>query len=335
MKVLLTGGAGYIGAVTARALERAGHVPLILDSLLTGPREFVGSRPLYEGDIADRDLVSQVLEEHPDTECAIHMAARVVVPESVRDPYAYYRDNVSKSIELFDQLRACGLHRVVFSSSASIYAAPVDGFEVDESSALNPTSPYARTKSMIEQVLEDMTAATELRAIVLRYFNPIGSDPDRSVGVYAREPTHVMGQLTMAALGQLDHFTLTGDDWPTRDGTGVRDYVHVWDLAQAHVAAVERFDEVIARDDSPSTVINVGTGSSVTVQELITEFEGVFGRDVPVKVGPRRPGDTVGAFANVDRAKQLLGWSAELTLADGISSALEWAARREAVLGYP
>src|SRR4051795_11680869 len=201
MKVLVTGGAGYIGSTTAKALEQAGHIPVILDSLLTGPKVFVRDRIFYEGDIADRALVARVVEEHPDIEATIHMAARIVVPESVALPYEYYRDNVAKSLELFDQLEKVGKPRVLFSSSASLYAVKPD-FEVTEDDPLDPTSPYARTKRMIEQVLGDIAAATELRAIVLRYFNPIGSDPDLESGIYAKEPSHVLGQLVMAARGQ-------------------------------------------------------------------------------------------------------------------------------------
>ncbi len=208
------------------------------------------------------------------------MAARIVVPESVAQPYEYYRDNVAKSLELFDQLEQLGKPRVLFSSSASLYAVKPD-FEVTEADPLAPGSPYARTKRMMEQVLEDMAAATELRAIILRYFNPIGSDPDLESGIYAKEPSHVLGQLVMAARGQKDAFTITGTDNPTRDGTGIRDYVHVWDLARAHVRAVEKFDEVLAAAGEPSVVINIGTGSGVTVRELIVAFEKVFGQQGP------------------------------------------------------
>jgi UDP-glucose 4-epimerase len=333
VKVLITGGAGYIGSTTAKALERAGHTPVVLDSLLTGPHAFVRDRIFYEGDIADRDLIARVVEEHPDLEATIHMAARIVVPESVEQPYEYYRDNVAKSLELFDQLEKLGKPRVLFSSSASLYATK-DSFEVTEQDPLDPPSPYARTKRMMEQVLEDLAAATELRAIILRYFNPIGSDPELESGIYAKEPSHVLGQLVMAARGQKDSFTITGTDHPTRDGTGIRDYIHVWDVAQAHVRAVEVFDEVLEHVQAPSVVINIGTGSGVTVRELVTAFEKVFGREVPITEAPPRPGDAVGAYANVDRARELLGWRSELSLEDAISSALAWAEKRQEILGY-
>ena len=334
MKVLVTGGAGYIGSTTAKALEEAGHEPIILDSLLTGPLVFVGDRTFYEGDIADRELIARVVADHPDLHATIHMAARISVPESVEMPYEYYRDNVAKSLELFAALSAHGKNRVLFSSSASLYAAPAEGFEVREDDALDPPSPYARTKRMMEQILEDMAGATELRALILRYFNPIGSDPDLESGVYAREPSHVLGQLVLAATGQRDAFAVTGTDHPTKDGTGVRDYLHVWDLAQAHVAAVERFDDALAALGTTSSVINIGTGEGVTVRELLSTFEKVFGQTVPTVDAPPRPGDAVGAFANVEKAAEVLGWRSTLSLADGITSALAWNARREEVLGY-
>jgi UDP-glucose 4-epimerase len=333
MKVLVTGGAGYIGSVTAKALEQAGHVPVILDSLLTGPQAFVRDRIFYEGDIADRALLGRIVEEHPDLDATIHMAARIVVPESVALPYEYYRNNVAKSLELFDQLEGLGKPRVLFSSSASLYAVK-DDFEVTEADPLAPGSPYARTKRMTEEILQDMSAATELRAIILRYFNPIGSDPDLESGIYAKEPSHVLGQLVMAARGQKDAFTITGTDNPTRDGTGIRDYIHVWDLARAHVRAVERFDEVIAAAGAPSVVINIGTGSGVTVRELIVAFEKVFGSPVPTREAAGRPGDVPGAFANVDRAHELLGWRSELSLEEAIASALAWGEKRQEILGY-
>jgi UDP-glucose 4-epimerase len=333
MKVLITGGAGFIGSTTAKALEEAGHTPVILDSLLNGPLAFVRDRIFYEGDIADRDLLARVFDEHPEIEATIHMAARIKVPESVEQPYEYYRDNVAKSLELFDQLDALGQPRVLFSSSASLYALK-DEFEVVETDPLAPTSPYARTKLMMEMVLQDMAAATDLRAIILRYFNPIGSDPDLESGIYDKEPSHVLGQLVMAARGQKDHFTITGTDHPTRDGTGIRDYVHVWDLARAHVAAVEQFDKVLAAEGAPSAVINVGTGAGVTVRELIAAFEKVYGKKVPVEEAPPRPGDAVGAFANVDKAREVLGWTSSLSLVDAIDAALKWGDKRRSVLGY-
>ena len=334
MKILVTGGAGYIGSTTALALEQAGHTPVILDSLLTGPRQFVGDRIFYEGDVADRALVRRVVDEHPDIDCTVHMAARIIVPESMAQPYEYYRDNVAKSLELFDELNALGKPRVLFSSSASVYAMPENGFEVTEDSPVAPTSPYARTKKMMEDVLRDIASATDLRAVILRYFNPIGSDPDLTTGIYVREPSHVLGQLVLTAQGLKPAFTITGVDHPTRDGTGIRDYIHVWDLAKAHVAAVEGFDQALAKAEAPSVTLNVGTGSGVTVRELVAAFEEVYGAKVPVQEAPPRPGDAVGAYANVDRSADFLGWRAEASLGEAIDTALAWGRKRKSILGY-
>ncbi|NYJ02827.1 UDP-glucose 4-epimerase [Nocardioides thalensis] len=333
MKVLVTGGAGYIGSVTAKALEEAGHTPVILDSLLSGPRGFVRDRIFYEGDIADRALLRRIVEEHPDIDATIHMAARIVVPESVELPYEYYRDNVAKSLELFDELVALGKPRLLFSSTASLYALKPD-FEVREGDPVDPSSPYARTKRMMEQVLEDMAVATDLRAIILRYFNPIGTEPDLETGYHLKDATHVVPLLAQTALGQRPSFTITGVDHPTRDGTGIRDYIHAWDLAKAHVRAIERFDAVIEAEGAPYSYINLGAGDGVTVRELIAAVERVVGKPVPVTEAPPRPGDAVGAFANADKAAELLGWKTEHSLDEAIASALAWGEKRKSVLGY-
>jgi UDP-glucose 4-epimerase len=333
VKVLVTGGAGYIGSITALALEKSGHIPVILDSLESGPRQFVRDRAFFQGDIADRPLLRRILDAHPDIEATVHMAARIIVQESVQRPYEYYLNNVSKSLELFDELSSAGKPRILFSSSASLYALS-HGFEVHESSPVAPASPYARSKFMVEAALRDMSAASDLRAVILRYFNPIGADPDLQSGVYVREPTHVLGQLVMAARGLIEAFTITGTEHPTRDGTGLRDYIHVWDLALAHVAAIEQFDDVLQRVGTPNLTMNVGTGFGVTVRELVGAFERVFGHKVPIRLAAARSGDAVGAYANVDRIHDLLGWSASRSLDDAIKSALAWSARRRDVLGY-
>jgi UDP-glucose 4-epimerase len=334
MKILVTGGAGYIGSTTCSALLDAGHTPVILDSLVNGRRAFTRGRIFYEGDIADRALLGRIFSEHPDIECAIHFAALIVVPDSVARPYDYYRENVGKSLELFKSLSELGCRKILFSSSASIYAA-VEGFMVREDSPHDPLSPYARTKHMMEMVLEDMCRASGMKGIALRYFNPIGADPSMRTGPYDAAPTHVLGKMVDAALGKLDVFRITGTDWPTRDGTGLRDYVHVWDLARAHVLAVEKFDEVFQTAGSGYTAVNLGTGRGVTVRELLSAFEKVYGRNIKTETAPPRPGDVAGAYASADRALALLGWKAELSIGQGIRDALKWTDEvRPKLLGY-
>ena len=331
MKVLITGGAGYIGSTIATALEESGHTPIILDNLYKGRPEFVAGRIFYEADIADRGAIAKLVADHPDLDATIHCAARIVVPESVEHPYEYYRDNVAKSLELFDALTDLRKGRIVFSSSASLYATS-ESFEVTEESPLDPQSPYARTKYVMEMMLTDIAAASDLRAIILRYFNPIGSDPEFRSGIYDKVPSHVLGRMVAAAHGDIDGFEITGVDHPTRDGTGLRDYIHVWDLAKAHVATVEQFDQVLETEKSSSTVINLGTGDGVTVRELLASFERVYGESVPTREKPPRPGDAVGAYANVDKATRLLDWRTQSTLDEAIASALEWGRRRSEIL---
>ncbi len=220
MEILITGGAGYIGSTVASVLLDNGHTPILLDNLSTGRIEFTRGRIFYRGDVADARILEQIFSEHPDIQATIHCAALIVVPESVTQPYEYYRENVAKSIELFYQLNRLGCKKVVFSSSASIYGV-VPGFVVDEDAPLATTSPYARTKYMMEMILRDYCASYGMRGIALRYFNPIGADPQMRTGIHVAEPTHVLGKMVEVALGRLPHFQLTGTHWPTRDGSGL------------------------------------------------------------------------------------------------------------------
>ena len=336
MKILITGGAGYIGSTIASALVDAGHTPILLDSLITGREEFAKLHTFYHADIADKDVVRQIFSDHPDIYATIHCAALIVVPESVAKPYAYYSENVVKSMDFFKQLSELGYNRVVFSSSAAIYDV-VPGFMVREDSPLLPLSPYSRTKYMMEMVLKDFCHAYGLNAIALRYFNPIGADPKMRTGLHIQFPSHLIGKLVEVALGREDVFNLTGVDWPTRDGSGLRDYIHVWDLAQAHLKAVENFEKAItegSEEGLPYTVINLGSGNGVTVKEFVAAFETVFGQKVPVAIKPPRPGDVAGAFANADRAEALLGWKAELPIEEGIRDALKWGEVRDTIIHY-
>ncbi len=331
MKVLVAGGAGFIGSTVASALLDAGHVPIILDSLVTGRREFGAGRLVYEGDIADPVLLDRIFADHPDIAVTLHFAALIVVPESVSRPLDYYRENVVKTLELVANLLRLGRPRLVFSSSASIYAPRPDG-SVDESAALAPTSPYARTKAMVETMLTDVAAASRLRVVSLRYFNPIGVDPQLRTGLQVQSPSHALGALVTAQRTGRP-FIVTGTDYPTRDGSGIRDYVHVWDLAAAHVRAVERFDDLVAAE--PAVVINLGTGSGTTVLELVAAFNRVAEQPVTVAYGPRRPGDGAGTFTRSDRARNLLDWRPQLSLEQGITDTLRWFAVRDQVLSGP
>lgn len=322
MKALITGGAGYIGSTVATACLEAGIETVILDDLSTGRHDFGEGRNLYIGDIADGALLEQIVADHPDIDVVVHCAARIVVPESVADPLGYYDVNVGKTITFLRNLRDAGILRVVFSSSAAVYFGEGGG-GVDETDPVAPSSPYATTKAMVESILADAAQAGDLRAIALRYFNPIGADPRLRTGLQNPTPSHALGKI-MQARASGEPFTITGTDWPTRDGSGLRDYIHVWDLALAHVAAVQRFDAVAPASD-PYQIINVGTGDGVTVRELVAAFERVTKQPLPVVEAARRPGDQAGAFAIVDRAAELLVWKAERSVDDGVRDALAWA----------
>lgn len=336
MKFLITGGAGYIGSTIASALLDSGHTPVLLDNLSVGRVEFTRRRIFYQGDIADEALLERIFGEHADIHATIHCAALAVVPDSVERPYEYYHENVAKSLELFRVLNRLGYKRVLFSSSASIYDIVPD-FMVTESAPLKPSSPYARTKYMMEMVLRDFCAAYGLRGIALRYFNPIGADPQLRSGIHVRYPSHVLGKLVDVALGKLPYFELTGVNWPTRDGSGLRDFIHVWDLAEAHLKAVLDFEQAFERAGSPADgylVINLGTGTGVTVRELVSAFERVYGKPVALREMPPRPGDVAGSYANADTAERLLGWKARRPIDEGIADALRWGEKRKDILGY-
>ena len=319
MKILITGGAGYIGSTIASALIDNNHTPIILDSLVNGKEAFTTNRIFYKGDIADESILEQIFTDHKDIACTIHCAALIVVPDSVANPYEYYMENVYKSLKMFKKINDLGCKRIVFSSSASVYGA-TDTYVVNEETPLNPQSPYARTKQMMEQILIDFCAAYDMKAILLRYFNPIGADPKFRSGSYIKNPSHLLGKLITASASN-EEFNLTGVNWDTRDGTGIRDYIHVWDLALAHVKAVERFDEVVTDDYE---VINLGNGEGVTVREFVDAFEKVSGKKLAVCETPPRPGDVAGAYAGTEKARRLLGWSTQYSVEEAIRDSLAW-----------
>jgi UDP-glucose 4-epimerase len=308
-KILITGGAGYIGSTVASACADRGITPVILDNLTTGRAEFIQGHPFFEGDICDGPLLDKVFAEHPDIYAVVHCAALIVVPDSVTNPIGYYQANVTKSLDLVRHLVRNGCRRLVFSSSAAIYS-PGEDLSVTEESPIGPLSPYARTLS-------------------LRYFNPIGADPKLRTGLALREPTHALGQLVRASQTGMP-FRITGTDYPSRDGSGIRDYLHVWDLAEAHLVALESFDRALA--DRTSEAVNLGTGRGTTVRELVALFNEVSDTPVQVVEAPRRPGDQVGAYARCDKAAELLGWQSRFSIAEGIADSLRWAEVRDDIL---
>lgn len=330
MKVLITGGAGFIGSTVASACLDSGIEPVILDSLVTGRSEFAAGRHFYQGDIADGALLDRVFTEHPDIEATVHCAALIVVPESVTKPVRYWQANVAKTVALVEHLLRHDRTRFVFSSTAAMYGVDED-FAVDEDSPLAPSSPYARTKVAVEMMLRDVANGTSLRALSLRYFNPIGADPQFRTGLQVKRPSHLLGKLIQAAESD-EEFTITGTDWPTRDGTGIRDYIHVWDLAEAHVASLRLFDEVVQKDGSGYEVLNLGTGTGTTVREMVDAFQRVTGKPLRVREAAARPGDVAGAYTRSDRAQRVLQWRPRFSIADGIRDSLRWAEVRDSRL---
>ena len=329
MKALITGGAGFIGSTVASACLDVGIVPVIVDDLSTGRQEFVFDRAFYRGDVADPLLLARVFAEHPDIFAVVHCAAKIVVPESVAQPLDYYRNNLYGLMNVLQSMADSGCHRFLFSSSASIYAPGAD-LSVDESSPLAPTSPYGRTKYMSELILSDVAAAGPLRALSLRYFNPIGADPSLRTGLQNATPSHALGKM-IEAYQKGRPFNITGVDWPTRDGSGIRDYIHVWDLARAHVAALRRFDALFPAGVT-SRAINLGTGSGTTVRELVAAFDRATGASLDVVEAPPRPGDVAGCFTRSEIALRDLGWRSERGIEDGIRDSLAWVQRRANVL---
>src|SRR5437660_12787737 len=326
MKVLIAGGAGYIGSTIAYACSDAVISPVILDNLVTGRRELVAGHPFYQGDIADGGLIDRIFAAHPDIAAVIHCAALIVVRASVADPVGYYRANVAGTLDFTAHLLPNGCPRLCFSSSAAIYRAGQD-LSVDEDSAIDPQSPYARTKAVCEAMLADIAAAEPIRVLSLRYFNPIGAAPKTRTGLQLRRPTHALGKM-IQAYDEGVPFQITGTDWPTRDGSGIRDYVHVWDLATAHVAALTRFDAL----PGPVTAINLGSGTGTTVRELLAAFNQVADHPVEAREAARRPGDVAGTYTRAGRAERLLGWRAQYDITEGIRHSLQWAALRDEML---
>ncbi|MFI5226204.1 MAG: UDP-glucose 4-epimerase GalE [Candidatus Limnocylindrales bacterium] len=326
MRVLVTGGAGYVGSVTVEALVAAGHSTVVLDDLSTGHLGAVASGArLVRADYTDGDATAEILRTER-IEAIVHCAARSLVPESLRDPARYYRQNVAGGIALLDAARTAAVGRIVFSSTAAVYGVP-ETTPIVEDAPLRPINPYGESKRTFEGALTWYGRAYGLRSIVLRYFNVAGATAAN--GEDHDPETHLIPSVLRAAEGR-GSVTLFGEDYPTPDGTAVRDYIDVRDLASAHLLALE----ATVRPELPTThVCNLGSGAGFSVREVLAAAEEVVGRPIPVEPGPRREGDPAILVASADRARETLGWEpAHGTLADMIGSA--WAWRRAHRDGY-
>ena len=316
--VLVTGGAGYVGSHTCKTLAEAGYNPVTYDNLSRGHRDAVRWGPLVVGDIADRDKLKATFDKY-EPEAIVHFAAYTYVGESVGDPSLYYRNNVTGSLALIESAVEAGIRRIVFSSTAATYGTPQYMPLTEEHNTL-PINPYGRSKLVVEQMLTDADQAYGLRSVALRYFNAAGADPEGEIGEDHDPETHAIPLAIQAVLGQRPPFQIFGTDYQTRDGTAIRDYVHVMDLASAHVKALE----YLARGGA-STQVNLGTGTGTSVKELIDAVGAVAGKPVPHQSGPRREGDPAVLVAGNQRARELLGWEPRFQdLSEIVGTAWRW-----------
>ena len=317
MTVLITGGAGYIGSLTARLIRASGRAIVILDTLENGHRKAVGDAPFVQGDVADSSLVERICSEHGVDE-VVHFAAYKAVGESMSNPEKYFNNNVVGSQKLFGALNNAGVERVVFSSTAAVYGTPAT-VPVQETDPLHCESVYAETKLMIENTLRWYAQTTPMRHACLRYFNAAGASDDATLGEDWRFSQNLIPHVMKAVLGHSPALQVFGNDFPTPDGTGVRDYIHVEDLARAHVAALDYLSA-----GNESITCNVGTGHGTSVLEIIAATERISGKKVPHEIVARRPGDPSQCYADAGLITEKFDWSPQRNLDDIISSAYAW-----------
>lgn len=316
--ILVTGGAGYIGSHVVKQLGKAGEKLVILDNLSTGFRDSVLFGEFIEGDTGDAALVGRILREY-DIEAVLHFAAHTIVPESVENPLKYYSNNTANTLNLLRCCQQAGVSHFIFSSTAAAYGIP-DTASCAENTPVAPINPYGTSKLMSEMMLRDLSAASPLRHVILRYFNVAGSDPEGDIGQSTQKATLLIKVAAEVAVGKREKLLIFGDDYPTPDGTGVRDYIHVSDLADAHVQALDYL-----RRGGPSTLLNCGYGHGYSVREVIDAVNRVNGTPIPVEQHPRRAGDPPSLVATVDKIHQTLDWTPQYDDLDFIvRTSLDW-----------
>ena len=316
--ILVTGGAGYIGSHALLQLQSRGERVVVIDNLYTGFRQAVRAVPLIVGDIGDRALVAKVLREH-EVDTVMHFAANTIVPESVRDPLKYYGNNTAATRNLLETCMENGVRQLVFSSTAAVYGIPAGGI-AKEDMPLTPINPYGTSKLMSEWILRDLAAVSDFRYVSLRYFNVAGSDPQERIGQSTRKATLLIKVACEAIVGKRSHVSIFGTDYDTPDGTGVRDYIHIEDLARAHVDALD----YLRRGGSP-TVLNVGYSHGYSVREVLDGVQRIAGQKLTIKEEPRRDGDPPVLVAEAQRIRSQIGWVPRLDDLDAIiDSSLRW-----------
>ena len=337
MAILVTGGTGYIGSHTIVELLKAGEEVVIVDNLSNSKalvvdriEKITGKRPLFiKCDILDREKLDSVFESYPEIDSVIHFAGLKAVGESVAKPLLYYHNNITGTIILLESMLAHGVNRIVFSSSATVYGTP-KSVPIREDFPTSTTNPYGETKLMIERILKDTCVAhPEFSACALRYFNPIGAHESGLIGEDPKGiPNNLLPYITRVAVGKLECLSVFGNDYPTHDGTGVRDYIHVVDLALAHLKAIEYTGKMKGID-----FINVGTGNGYSVLDIVKNFGDVWGSPINYKIVDRRPGDIAECYADPTKAREVLGWTAERDLKRMCEDSARW--QRNNPDGYP
>ncbi|HZT70491.1 MAG TPA: UDP-glucose 4-epimerase GalE [Terriglobia bacterium] len=322
MRVLVTGGAGYIGSQTAKALAREGHEPVVLDNLATGHRETVKWGPFIQGDVGNKEFLERVFKDHR-IEAVLHFAASLLVGESMTNPQKYFWNNVVNTLVLLDTMKARDVKYIVFSSSAAVYGNP-ERVPIPEDHPKNPVNPYGESKLSMERSIHWYGVAYGIRGVALRYFNAAGADLEGELGEEHDPETHLIPLVIKAALGQAPPVNIFGTDYPTPDGTAIRDYIHVVDLADAHVRALEYLTA-----GGESTELNLGTGEGHSVREVVAGVARLCGGCVPSKDAPRRAGDSAILIADPSRAREVLGWRPRYSDLDTIiASAWKWHSSR-------
>ncbi len=332
MKILVTGGLGFIGSHTVVELQNEGFEVVVVDNLsnsteevLEGIEAITGKQPIFEEiDLREKDSVTDFFNRHKDIEGVIHFAASKAVGESVEDPLLYYENNLGVLVYLLQELTARETAKLIFSSSCTVYGQ-ADKMPITEDAPVKPAeSPYGNTKQVGEEIIVDTCKVNpQLSAIALRYFNPIGAHPTAHIGeLPIGVPQNLVPYITQTGVGIREQLSVFGDDYPTPDGTAIRDYIHVVDVARAHVVAVQRL--LVGLNEENFEVFNLGTGKGSSVLEVIQSFERVTGEKLNYRIAPRRPGDVVQAYADTTRANEILGWKAKSTLDDAMKSAWEW-----------
>lgn len=326
MKVLLTGGAGYIGSHTIIEMDAAGHEVVVVDNFYnSSPKsverveKIIGKKvPLYEADVADEAALDRIFAEQK-IDAVVHFAGYKAVGESVRKPVEYYANNINSTLSLLRAMKKAGVKKLIFSSSATVYGTPEKCPITEDSPTGNCSNPYGWTKYMIEIMLKDYCVSDpDMQVILLRYFNPVGAHKSGMIGENPNGiPNNLMPYITQVAVGKLKELSVFGNDYPTHDGTGVRDFIHVVDLARGHVAA-------LGYDEKGASVFNLGTGTGYSVLDIVNAFTKVNGVPVPYKIGPRRPGDIATCYADPAKAKNVLGWQATHNLDDMVRDSWRW-----------